>query len=312
MRVIFAGTPDIAEEVLKGILNSQHEVVAVLTQPDRPAGRGKKLLASPVKQLALEHDIPVLQPESFKKNPESIEALKSLKADVMIVVAYGLILPSKVLTIPKHGCLNIHVSLLPKWRGAAPIQRAILAGDSQTGVTIMQMDKGLDTGDILYVEPYTLQANETSQTLHDALAHLSAPAVLKVLSAIEKGELNPTPQPKEGTYAHKMTKEEAKINWEKTAGEIERCIRGYNPWPVAYMEAEQQTIKVWGAKVIAKEGAGQAAGTVLTVSKAGIEVATSDGVLCLTHLQFPNKKMMAVADILNGKSLDHWVGQKLS
>ncbi len=310
LNIIFAGTPEISEKVLQDLIDSRHHVIAALTQPDRPSGRGKKLKLSPVKLLAEKKHIPVLQPISFKQNPEIITQLEALNADIMVVVAYGIILPQTVLDIPKQGCLNIHVSLLPKHRGAAPIQRALLAGDKVTGITIMQMDKGLDTGDILHTVSYDIEDNDTSESLHDALADMSGEAVIKILDDICLGTLHPKKQSNESTYAKKLTKEEAKIDWHQTAETIERNIRGYNPWPVAHTTIEGQTVKVWAASI--KGECLAEAGTILTVSKEGIEVATATKTLCLTTLQFPGKKTMHVRDILNGKDLHHLVGQKLT
>jgi methionyl-tRNA formyltransferase len=310
LNIIFAGTPEISEKVLQDLIDSRHNVISALTQPDRPSGRGKKLKPSPVKLLAEQNHIPVLQPISFKKNPEIITQLETLNADIMVVVAYGIILPQSVLDIPKHGCLNIHVSLLPKYRGAAPIQRALLAGDKVTGITIMQMDKGLDTGDILHTLSYDIANDNTSGSLHDALANISGKTVLKTLDDICLGALHPQKQSTESTYAKKLTKEEAKIDWHQTAETIERNIRGYNPWPVAHMTIEGQIVKVWAASI--KDKCLAEPGTILAISKAGIEVATRTQILCLTTLQFPAKKAMHVRDILNGKDLRHLVGQKLT
>ena len=310
LNIIFAGTPEISEKVLQDLINSQHHVVATLTQPDRPSGRGKKLKPSPVKLLAEKNHIPVLQPISFKQNPEMIAQLEALNADIMVVVAYGIILPQAVLDIPKQGCLNIHVSLLPKYRGAAPIQRALLAGDKVTGITIMQMDKGLDTGDILHTLSYNIADSDTSGSLHDALANISGEAVLTTLKDICLGTLHPQKQSDESSYAKKLTKEEAKIDWHQTAETIERNIRGYNPWPVAHTTIDGETVKVWAASI--KDKSLAESGTILAISKEGVEVATTTKTLCLTTLQFPGKKAMHVQDILNGKDLRHLIGQKLT
>ncbi|MDA7742214.1 methionyl-tRNA formyltransferase [Francisellaceae bacterium] len=308
LNVVFAGTPDIAATALQSLLQSRHNIIGVFTQPDRPAGRGKKLKSSPVKSLAKTHNLPIFQPASFKKEPEYIEQLESLKPDVLIVVAYGLLLPKKVLDIPKHGCLNAHVSLLPKYRGAAPIQRALLAGDIDTGLTIMQMDEGLDTGDILHTCYYTIKNDETSGSLHNALADQSGPALLKTLDDICNDKLSPIKQEDaQANYAHKLTKQEAQIDWHQNAETIERNIRGYQPWPVAHFSLADDTIKVFGATL--GESSGKTPGTIISVSKDGIEVATQTVSILLTALQFPNKKAMPIQAILNGKDLSHLIGQ---
>ena len=234
LKIIFAGTPDFAASALSALIESEHDVVAVYTQPDRPAGRGRKLRASPVKELALKHDIPVLQPEKLK-DAETHDVLRSFNADVMIVAAYGLILPQAVLDIPRLGCLNIHASLLPRWRGAAPIQRAIAAGDKESGITIMQMDAGLDTGDILLLSHCPINDNDNGGDLHDRLAEMGASSILEALKDIESGNTKPIKQDDAlATYAHKLDKKEAIINWKDSAENIERLIRAFNPWPVAF------------------------------------------------------------------------------
>ncbi|MFK5984266.1 MAG: methionyl-tRNA formyltransferase, partial [Pseudomonadota bacterium] len=234
MNIIFAGTPVFAATTLNDLLNSQHNIVAVYTQPDRPSGRGRKLTPGPVKKLAQEYDIQVLQPLNLKL-AEDQQILKSFNADIMIVVAYGVILPEIVLTTPKYGCLNIHASLLPRWRGAAPIQRAILAGDKQSGVTIMQMDKGLDTGDMLTISQCDIEANDTASSLHDKLAQLGSIALLATLDKIQNNTLVATAQNNElAKYAHKIDKQEGKIDWTKNAINIVRQIQAFNSWPVAF------------------------------------------------------------------------------
>ncbi|MDG6324677.1 methionyl-tRNA formyltransferase [Glaesserella parasuis] len=303
LNVIFAGTPDFAATHLQALLNSEHNVIAIYTQPDKPAGRGKKLQASPVKQLAEAHHIPVYQPKSLRKEEAQAE-LQALNADVMVVVAYGLILPEVVLKAPKYGCLNVHGSLLPRWRGAAPIQRSIWAGDTETGVTIMQMDIGLDTGDMLHKVTTPILATETSASLYAKLAELAPPALLEVLNGLTSGQFKPEKQQDEqANYAEKLTKEEAKLDWNMTACQLERNIRAFNPTPMAYLtlmvnEVEER-IKVYQAEVLPHQE--KAVGTVLAVDKNGIQIATQQGVLNITQLQPAGKKPMSVQDFLNGR-----------
>ncbi|MCT8774783.1 methionyl-tRNA formyltransferase [Glaesserella parasuis] len=303
LNIIFAGTPDFAATHLQALLNSEHNVIAVYTQPDKPAGRGKKLQASPVKQLAEAHHIPVYQPKSLRKEEAQAE-LQALNADVMVVVAYGLILPEAVLKAPKYGCLNVHGSLLPRWRGAAPIQRSIWAGDTETGVTIMQMDIGLDTGDMLHKVTTPILATETSASLYAKLAELAPPALLEVLNGLTSGQFKPEKQQDEqANYAEKLTKEEAKLDWNMTACQLERNIRAFNPAPMAYLtlmvnEVEER-IKVYQAEVLPHQD--KTVGTVLAVDKNGIQIATQQGVLNITQLQPAGKKPMSVQDFLNGR-----------
>ena len=298
MKIIFAGTPHFAASALKALLANNHEVVAVLTQPDRPAGRGMQLAPSPVKQLAVQHGIPVMQPLTLR-SAEVQQQLAALQADVMVVAAYGLILPLAVLQMPRLGCLNIHASLLPRWRGAAPIQRAILAGDSETGITIMQMDEGLDTGSMLLKKPCIIGAHDTAQTLHDKLAILGAQAIIEVLSKLDQGSLaGVTQDASQATYAAKLVKAEAELDWTQSATHLERAIRAYNPVPVAYSSLQGTTIKIWQAKM-ADEGQGEA-GTVLAVDKNGIQVACGQGALSLEVLQRPNGKSLPASQFVQG------------
>ena len=300
LKLIFAGTPDFAARHLAALLSSDHEVVAVYTQPDKPAGRGQKLTASPVKDLALAHDLPVYQPASLR-NEEAQAELAALGADLMVVVAYGLILPKAVLDTPRLGCLNVHGSLLPRWRGAAPIQRAIWAGDAETGVTIMQMDVGLDTGAMIRKVSCTIASDETSASLYDKLAELGPQALVDTLNAMAAGETAAEAQDDAlANYAQKLSKEEARIDWSMEAVAIERCIRAFNPWPISWFEVAEQTIKVWQAEVIDSDH-GQSAGTLLKADKQGIDVATGKGVLRLLTLQPPGKKAMSVPDLLNSR-----------
>ena len=300
LKLIFAGTPDFAARHLAALLSSDHEVVAVYTQPDKPAGRGQKLTASPVKDLALAHDLPVYQPASLR-NEEAQAELAALGADLMVVVAYGLILPKAVLDTPRLGCLNVHGSLLPRWRGAAPIQRAIWAGDAETGVTIMQMDVGLDTGAMIRKVSCTIASDETSASLYDKLAELGPQALVDTLDAMAAGDTTAEAQDDAlANYAQKLSKEEARIDWSMEAVAIERCIRAFNPWPISWFEVAEQTIKVWQAEVIDSDH-GQPVGTLLKADKQGIDVATGKGVLRLLTLQPPGKKAMSVPDLLNSR-----------
>ncbi len=302
MNIIYAGTPDFAVPALQALMASGHEVLAVYTQPDRPAGRGRKLQFGPVKQVAVDAGIPVEQPLSLKDN-EAQNVLRDFQADVMVVAAYGLMLPQVVLDMPRYGCLNIHASLLPRWRGAAPIQRAIQAGDAQTGVTIMQMALGLDTGDILYKTACPITADDTGQTIHDKLAVDGAEAILKVLEQIEHKTLSPEKQDERLTcYAHKLTKQEAEIDWSQSARQIDQAIRAFNPWPVAYTRFNGKPLRLFMSSVL-DPASEQAAGTVIDESAEGIKIATGEGVLNLTRLQLSGKKAMDVADFLNGHSL---------
>ena len=297
MKIIFAGTPQFAASALSALLETEHQIVAVLTQPDRPSGRGMQLTASPVKQLALQRAIPIWQPETLKA--EAVRhALHELRADVMIVAAYGLILPSAVLQLPRLGCLNIHASLLPRWRGAAPIQRAILAGDSETGITIMQMDAGLDTGDILLQKHCAITAEDTTLSLHDKLAELGAESIVEALQRLTEGKLHPQKQNESLTcYAAKINKSEARIDWSRPASEVARRVRAYNPFPAAHTELNGTPIKIWRAHPAAKSGV---PGTVLAVGKTGVEVACGEGSLVLEILQKPGGRAMPAAQFLQG------------
>ncbi|RDE72753.1 methionyl-tRNA formyltransferase [Haemophilus sputorum] len=314
LNIIFAGTPDFAAQHLQALLDSEHHVIAVYTQPDKPAGRGKKLQASPVKQLAEQHKIPVYQPKSLRKEEAQAE-LKALNADVMVVVAYGLILPQAVLEAPKYGCLNVHGSILPRWRGAAPIQRAIWAGDQQTGVTIMQMDVGLDTGDMLHKVTTPILPTETSASLYAKLAELAPPALLEVLDGLATQQFKPEKQDESlANYAEKLTKEEAKLDWTLSAAQLERNIRAFNPAPIAYLivnvNGGEERVKIYQAQVFPHQE--KTAGTVLNVSKNGIEIATAEGVLNITQLQPSGKKPMSIQDFLNGRADWFKVGETLA
>lgn len=298
LRIVFAGTPDFAARHLQALIDSQHHIVGVYSQPDRPAGRGKKLQASQVKQLAVEHELAVFQPENFKSD-EARQQLADLEADVMVVVAYGLILPQAVLDTPKFGCLNVHGSLLPRWRGAAPIQRSIWAGDGETGVTIMQMDKGLDTGAMLLKKALPISDADTSATLYEKLAEVGPVALLETLANLES--ITPEVQDNaQANYAEKLSKQEAKIDWTLDAQQLARNVRAFNPWPVAFFELEAGPVKVWQATA-AESDKSATAGTILQADKQGIVVATGNGVLAISAMQLPGKKQMPVADILNAR-----------
>jgi methionyl-tRNA formyltransferase len=302
LRIIYAGTPDFAVPALQALIDSPHEVVAVYTQPDRPAGRGRKVQFGPVKQVATDAGIRVEQPLSLK-DQEAQEVLASLNADVMVVAAYGLILPQLVLDLPRYGCLNIHGSLLPRWRGAAPIHRAIQTGDTETGTTIMQMAAGLDTGDMLFKVPCAITAQDTGQTIHDRLASDGADALLQVLSLIEDNKLNPEAQDESlTTYAHKLNKAEAEIDWTQSAKQIDQTIRAFNPWPVAFTQFNGKPLRLFMSKV-ENITSSELAGTVISESPDGICIATGDGVLSFSRLQLPGKKAIDVRDFLNGRSL---------
>lgn len=300
LRIIFAGTPDFAAHHLDALLASAHQVVGVFTQPDRPAGRGKKLMPSPVKVLAQEHNVPVFQPASLRP-AENQQLIADLNADVMVVVAYGLILPKAVLDMPRLGCINVHGSLLPRWRGAAPIQRSLWAGDAETGVTIMQMDVGLDTGDMLYKLSCPITAQDTSATLYDKLAGLGPQGLLETLRQLATGEAQPEVQDDTlVTYAEKLSKEEARLDWRLPAEQLERCIRAFNPWPVSYFIIDEQPVKVWKASVLETESSA-APGTILDAGKQGIQIATARGVLNIEELQPAGKKAMKAHELLNSR-----------
>lgn len=303
LRIVYAGTPDFAVPALERLLSHGFRPKAVLTQPDRPAGRGRRVQASPVKQAAVAANIPVYQPVSLKE-PGTVEQVSALQADLLIVVAYGLILPPAILAMPRHGCWNIHASLLPRWRGAAPIQRAIEAGDSETGVCIMQMDEGLDTGPVLHRSTIPIDPDETGGSLHDKLADTGADALLSCIEALARGAPpKPVRQAIEGvSYARKLLKAEAQIDWGQSAEILERKIRAFNPWPVTWCNINGERTRIWRAAFESRHHDSRP-GTVLRTSKAGIDIATGKQVLRLLELQRPGGKRMVAAEYLNARSV---------
>lgn len=301
MRVAFAGTPEFAAAALESIIAAGFEVPLVLTQPDRAAGRGLQLQPSAVKQVALKHGLPVHQPVNLKTE-DARAPLVGARADVMVVAAYGLILPQAVLDTPRLGCLNIHASLLPRWRGAAPIHRAIEAGDTHTGITIMQMDAGLDTGAMLLARSLPITPDDTGHTLHDKLCPLGATLIVEALHALAHSPLPPTPQPTEGvTYAHKLKREESLIDWHAPAATLERRLRAFDPFPGCVAMWQDTPIKLWRGEVVPASGA---PGTVLDVSPQGVTVACGEGALRLTELQKPGGRRLSAADFLRGMRID--------
>lgn len=315
LKIIFAGTPDFAAQHLAALIDSPHQIVAVYCPPDKPAGRGKKLTACATKALALAHHLTVEQPVNFK-NVNEQQILSNYQADVMVVVAYGLLLPEVILNTPRLGCINVHGSILPKWRGAAPIQRSLEAGDAETGVTIMQMDKGLDTGAMILKATCPIEHTDTSASLYEKLANLGPTALLETLDLMAAGQHHAEPQNNDlATYAAKLDKAEAELDWQLPADILDRKIRAYIPWPVAQFtfneHNNQHRIRIWQAEPVEYQGE-KPAGTIIQADKHGIVVATGQLALKLTQLQLPGKKAMAVADILNSKSEWFTVGQAIT
>ena len=301
MKIIFAGTPAFAAAALDALIKAGHEIDLVLTQPDRPAGRGMKTVASAVKLLALQHDLDLLQPLTLKTS-ELQAQLRTLNADVMVVAAYGLILPEAVLNIPRLGCLNIHASLLPRWRGAAPIQRAILAGDRETGITIMQMDAGLDTGAMLLKHSQIIAQEDTTQSLHDKLSVLGAQSIVEALVLLQQGKLAPMVQDEMlACYAAKIKKTEAEIDWQQTAGQIDRVVRTFNPSPGAYTYFQNMVLKIWQARAVA--GGSGKPGEIVATGREGITVACGSGLLRIEMVQKPGGRKLSAADFLAGNNL---------
>ena len=303
LKIVFAGTPEFSLPPLQALLQSEHQITAVYTQPDRPAGRGRRLMPSPVKQLALTNELQVFQPLNFKREEDLLQ-LESLGADLMVVVAYGLILPARVLRAPRLGCINIHASLLPRWRGAAPIQRAIQAGDRQTGVTIMRMDAGLDTGPMLLVKTCPISDRDTAASVHDRLAVLGAEALLEALPGVADGSLAAQMQDESGAcYAQKLDKAEALIDWTRPAIEIDRLVRAFIPWPVAQTELDGKPLRIWRCSVQPGIGGAAQPGCVVAADQRGIDVVTGNAVLRIHELQPPGKRVMSAAEFLNARSL---------
>jgi len=301
MRIVFAGTPDFSVPVLQALLDGRHSVVGVYSQPDRPAGRGRKLVPGPVKQLALQHAVPVFQPASLR-HAEARQELAELKADLMVVVAYGLILPQAVLDLPGRGCVNLHASLLPRWRGAAPVQRAILAGDRESGVCLMKMEADLDSGPVLAEVRTDISNDDTGGALHDRLSQLAAGLLTAHLDDLEQGTLEPQIQDEAlVTYAGKLDKSEAAIDWQLDAAQLERQVRAFNPWPVAQTLYGGKALRIWGAGVI--EGSGSP-GSVVAAGKKGIDIACGSGCLRLLEIQMPGGKRLGAADFLNARNVD--------
>ncbi|MFW8566002.1 methionyl-tRNA formyltransferase [Orrella sp. 11846] len=310
MRIGFAGTPEFASTVLETLIARGYQINVVLTQPDRPSGRGMKLTPSPVKALAQSHGLTVLQPVSLRldgRHPQDAQdaqtALQALNLDVLIVVAYGLILPAWVLQMPRYGCLNIHASLLPRWRGAAPIQRAIEAGDTHTGITIMQMDEGLDTGDMLLIAPLEIEPSDNAQRLHDRLATLACTTIVQALEKLQAGELQPQPQPEEGvTYAEKLNREESHLDLSAPASELIRKVRAFDPFPGARLSLPgiDEPVRVFDAQVVSDDGVILKPGSLVAASAQGIDVMTGDGILRILELQRAGARRQAAASFLQG------------
>lgn len=303
MKIVFMGTPEFAAESLKALYESEHSVELVITQPDRAKNRGKKVQFTPVKEVAVEHETEVMQPEKIRNNEEIMEALTAINPDIIVVAAYGQILPEEILNLPKYGCINVHASLLPRLRGASPIQQAIVLGEEKTGVTIMQMAKGLDTGDMLTKSEIEIGSLNGSQ-LHDALAEMGGVLLVDTLKLIEEGKVVPEPQDDElATYAGLISKKDGKIDFSKSPVEIERLIRGFDPWPGAFCNLGEDVIKFWKA-IPADETTAKQDGTVLAADKDGIKVACGGKVLVVTEIQAPGKKRMAVGDYLRGHAIE--------
>ncbi|UCD67592.1 MAG: methionyl-tRNA formyltransferase [Betaproteobacteria bacterium] len=308
MRLVFAGTPSFAAAALDALIQSEHHVALVLTRPDAAAGRGLRMVASDVKRLAMDYGLTVSQPATLR-DAEVVEHILGVGADAMVVAAYGLILPSSVIEAFPYGCINIHASLLPRWRGAAPVQRALLAGDSETGISIMRMEEGLDTGPVYLTESTPIAANETAASLHDKLAELGARTIVRALAGIASGALQPRTQSAFGaTYASKITKSEAQIRWTQPAVEIERAIRAFDPFPGAFSHLDQQLVKVWAARLV-KDSSAQP-GKVRAVTEAGIVVACGSGALCLTELQRQGGKRLPASEFLRGFPIE--AGQRFA
>ena len=304
MRIIFMGTPDFSVPTLEALVASEHEVAAVVTQPDKPKGRGKEIHMSPVKECALKHNIPVYQPVRAR-DEAFVEEMRTLKPDAMVVIAFGQILPKSLLDLPKYGCVNIHASLLPKYRGAAPIQWAVINGDEETGVTTMMMDVEMDTGDMLEKTVIKLNPDETGGSLFDRLSLLGGDLILSTLSKLEKGEITPQPQDHaQATYVKKISKSMGDIDWTMDAVSIERLVRGLNPWPSAFTRWNGKMLKIWEAKVLPDPETKAPCGSVIRASDEGLKIQTGNGVLCVTSLQLEGKKRMDTAAFLRGYQVE--------
>jgi methionyl-tRNA formyltransferase len=314
MRIVFAGTPDFAAAHLKSLIDSGMNIVGVFTQPDRPKGRGHKLVASPVKEVALSHNLPIYQPLSFKKEPNALEELKALNADIMVVVAYGILLPLEVLNTPKYGCINVHGSLLPRWRGAAPIQRSLWSGDEYTGITIMKISLELDSGDMLLKKDLKISNEDTSETLYQKLIPLGCEGLNEVLNDIETFYNNAQKQDEASvTYAAKISKEEAFLDFNESVKTLDRHIRAYIPWPYAYFTVDNLYLKVHKATILSnKEINTQDIGTIVNASKDGLDIACKDGIIRFNILQLPGKKPLEFKDILNSKKDIFTIGTKVN
>ena len=300
MRIVFMGTPDFSVPTLEALVASEHEVVGVVTQPDKPKGRGKEIHMSPVKECALQHNIPVYQPVRAR-DEAFVDEMRALTPDVMVVIAFGQILPKSLLELPKYGCVNIHASLLPKYRGAAPIQWAVINGDEETGITTMMMDVEMDTGDMLEKTVVKLDPEETGGSLFDRLSLLGGDLILSTLSKLEKGEITPVPQDHEkATYVKKISKSMGDIDWTMDAVSIERLVRGLNPWPSAFTRLNGKMLKIWEAKVLPDPDVKLPCGSVISASDEGLKIQTGAGVLCVTSLQLEGKKRMDTAAFLRG------------
>lgn len=298
MKIVFAGTPHFALPCLDALLHSRHEITAVYTQPDRPAGRGHRLQASPVKIWAQKHQLSVHQPLNFKQQID-IDELRALEPDLMIVIAYGLILPQAVLDIPQYGCVNVHASLLPRWRGASPIQQSILHGDTESGITLMQLDAGMDTGPVFTQVPYLITPHETAESLHFQLSQLAATPLINLLDAICARNAHASAQDHtQATHAPKIRKEDAHIDWQKSAQEIDRQIRAFNPWPIAFTFIKEETVRIHQAQVL-NVASQEKPGTIIAFDKKGLQVATGHGILLIERVQFSGGKARSIADYLN-------------
>lgn len=304
MNIVFMGTPDFAVESLKKIYETGHNVLAVVSQPDRPSGRGMKLTPTPVKEYAESHGLKVYQPEKVKKNAEFIETLKSMKPDVIVVVAYGQILPEEVLNIPKYGSINVHGSLLPKYRGAAPIQWAIINGEKTTGITTMYMDKGMDSGDMILKEEIEIASDDTYGTLYEKLKKLGGKLIIQTLEKVSEDMAPRRKQPEEYTLAPMIDKTMCRIDWNKSAEEIRNLVRGLNPMPVAYTLLDDKKYKIWECEVLQNITTAEIPGTILSANvRDGLIVATGDGVVSITQIQAPNSRRMSTKDYLRGNQI---------